>query len=81
MAPAAVDTIYKHFKDTGRKPKDYDIIATGDLGEIGKEITEKLLKNMDMILGGNYIDCGDIIFNKKNKKLKLEEVDVDAQQL
>ena len=43
MAPAAVDTIYKHFKDTGRKPEDYDYIATGDLGKVGKEITKKLL--------------------------------------
>ena len=33
MAPAAVDTIYNHFKDTGRTPKDYDVIATGDLGK------------------------------------------------
>ena len=43
MAPAAVDTIYNHFKDTGRTPKDYDVIATGDLGKIGKEITDKII--------------------------------------
>ena len=42
MAPAAVDTIYNHFKDTGRSAKDYDVIATGDLGKIGKSITEQL---------------------------------------
>ncbi|PRR83944.1 stage V sporulation protein AD [Clostridium vincentii] len=67
MAPAAVDTIYKHFKDTGRTPKDYDIIATGDLGAIGKEITEKLLLEYGYDISGNYIDCGDIIFNKEEQ--------------
>ncbi len=25
-----------HFKDTGRQPSYYDVIATGDLGYIGK---------------------------------------------
>ena len=31
MAPAAVDTIEAHFRDFGRNPDDYDLIATGDL--------------------------------------------------
>lgn len=67
MAPAAVDTIYKHFKDTGRTPRDYDMIATGDLGAVGKEITEKLLLEYGYDIRGNYIDCGDIIFNKEEQ--------------
>ena len=37
MAPAAVDTLYNHFKDTGRTPDYYDIIATGDLGKVRKK--------------------------------------------
>lgn len=41
MVPAAVSTIYQHFKDTGRTPKDYDIIATGDLGKVGRELTDR----------------------------------------
>lgn len=67
MAPAAVDTIYKHFKDTGRNPKDYDVIATGDLGKVGKEITEKLLLEYGYDIRGNYIDCGDEIFNNEEQ--------------
>lgn len=63
MAPAAVDTIYKHFKDTGRTPKDYDIIATGDLGKVGRSITDKLLLEYGYDMRDNHIDCGDIIFN------------------
>jgi len=68
MAPAAVDTIYRHFKDTGRSPKDYDIIATGDLGSVGKQITDKLLLEYGYDIRGNHIDCGDIIFNNEVQK-------------
>ena len=63
MAPAAVDTIYNHFKDTGRKPSDYDVIATGDLGKVGKEITEKLLLEYGYDIKDVYVDCGDMIFD------------------
>ena len=42
MAPAALDTIITHLKDTGRKPSYYDAIITGDLGHIGKEIVIEL---------------------------------------
>ncbi|MGL5149591.1 MAG: stage V sporulation protein AD [Clostridium sp.] len=65
MAPAAVDTIYNHFKDTGRKPEDYDIIATGDLGKVGKKITDKLLLEYGYDIRGNHIDCGEAIFNNE----------------
>ncbi|GIM28111.1 stage V sporulation protein AD [Clostridium polyendosporum] len=68
MAPAAVDTIYKHFKDTGRSPKDYDVIATGDLGLVGKKITEDLLWEYGYNVKNVYIDCGAIIFDHERQK-------------
>ena len=61
-------TFYNHFKDTGRKPNDYDIIATGDLGKVGKEITTKLLLDYGYDISNNYIDCGDIIFDDERQK-------------
>ncbi|WP_315117539.1 stage V sporulation protein AD [uncultured Clostridium sp.] len=67
MAPAAVSTLYSHFKDTGRSPKDYDVIATGDLGKIGKKITIELLKEYGYDLSSNYIDCGEEIFDNENQ--------------
>ncbi|AAK80260.1 stage V sporulation protein AD [Clostridium acetobutylicum] len=64
MAPAAVDTIKQHFKDTGRTPQDYDVIATGDLGRVGKKITEDLLKKeYGYDMSNIYMDCGEKIFN------------------
>ncbi|MCY6353900.1 stage V sporulation protein AD [Clostridium sp. ZS2-4] len=68
MAPAAVDTIKQHLKDTGRTPNDYDLIATGDLGSFGKKITEELLKEYGYDIANKYIDCGDEIFDHKRQK-------------
>lgn len=63
MAPAAVDTIKQHFKDTGRKPSDYDLIATGDLGKVGKKITQELLKDYGYDISSIYMDCGESIYD------------------
>ncbi len=68
MAPAAVDTIVNHFKDTGRKPSDYDIIATGDLGIIGRELADKLIQEFGYDIRKQHIDCGEIIFDKEKQK-------------
>ena len=46
MAPAAADTITKHFKDTGRQAKDYDLIVTGDLASVGLPIAKDLCNKM-----------------------------------
>lgn len=62
MAPSAVDTLLQHFKDTGTRPTDYDLIATGDLGKLGKNIVMELMAQSGYMLGGNYVDCGDMLF-------------------
>lgn len=67
MAPAAADTIVTHFKDTGRKPKDYDLIATGDLGSVGKVLLQDLVKKEGYDLSTNYTDCGVEIFDDKKQ--------------
>jgi stage V sporulation protein AD len=43
MAPAAADTLIRHFQDLGRQPTDYDLILSGDLGSVGLNITKELL--------------------------------------
>ena len=63
MAPAAVDTILKYFRETGADPSDFDIIATGDLGAEGKRITENLLLSEGLDIRGKYNDCGLIIYD------------------
>ena len=62
--PAALDTLITHFKDTGRKPSDYDAIFTGDLGHVGKEILIELSESKGYNIKSNYNDCGVLIFDK-----------------
>lgn len=63
MAPAAVDTIVTHFRDTGFQPSDYDLIVTGDLGKVGSDITRDLVGASGLDIARNYDDCGKMIFN------------------
>ena len=63
MAPAAIDTIYSYFQDTKDDPNSFDIIATGDLGKLGKEIVLDLLKDMKLDISKVYTDCGLEIFD------------------
>lgn len=67
MAPAALDTLLTHFRDTGRNPSYYDGIFTGDLGYIGKEILIDLLKQNGYNVKPNYNDCGVLIFDKEKQ--------------
>ncbi|SHE54022.1 stage V sporulation protein AD [Caldanaerobius fijiensis DSM 17918] len=63
MAPAAVDTIKTHFSDTGFGPDDYDLIITGDLAKIGKDLTLELLKKDGIDISNIYTDCGIEIYD------------------
>ncbi len=67
MAPAALDTLLTHFKDTGRNPSYYDAIFTGDLGYIGKEILIELAETKGYNIKSNYNDCGVLIFDKEKQ--------------
>lgn len=69
MAPAAIDTLARHFKDTGRTPKDYDLIVTGDLGLYGKEILKDyMLSSYNIDLGDVYNDCGVMLYDLDRQK-------------
>ena len=61
MAPAAADTVMRHFRDTDTLPEDYDAIITGDLGALGSRIFKDLLweKGFDV---ANHVDCGEMIY-------------------
>lgn len=67
MAPSAADTISAHLKETGRMPDYYDLIVTGDLGTVGKEIASELLEREGYKIGNNYNDCGCMIFDNEKQ--------------
>lgn len=63
MAPAAIDTIKMYFKDTNDDPDSFDLIVTGDLGSLGKQIAEDFLKEEGIDISKCYTDCGIEIFD------------------
>lgn len=69
MAPAAADTLYVHFQDTGFTPDDYDLIVTGDLGKLGSDIARDLMLEKGYTLGQNYTDCGVEIFDIEKQEV------------
>jgi len=64
MAPAAAATIIANLRDLNRKPTDYDMIFTGDLGKLGEELCRKLLSDAGYAVGANYTDCGRLMFSE-----------------
>lgn len=72
MAPAVIDTLVRHFEESGRSPKDYDLIVTGDLGLYGREIVKDyLLNHYNYDLSDNYNDCGVMLYDlEKQKEIK-----------
>lgn len=64
MAPAAADVLYNHLNDLQREINYYDLVLTGDLGEIGSEIfLEYLRVNYDITIK-KHMDAGEEIFAK-----------------
>ena len=63
MAPAAYQTIRAHFDDLSVGPEEYDLIVTGDLGQLGKELLLELARRDGLSLGGKVTDCGTMIFD------------------
>ena len=66
MAPAAYDTLKTHFEDTGRSPDYYDLIVTGDLGRLGREIVCDFFARDGAPLS-NYNDCGLLLFDGEDQ--------------
>lgn len=64
MAPAAADTIKAHFSDLNIGFDDIDLVATGDLGVIGRELLIELLEQSGIrVPEEKLIDCGASIFD------------------
>ncbi|MDL2206615.1 stage V sporulation protein AD [Eubacteriales bacterium OttesenSCG-928-N13] len=63
MAPAVADTLQAHLRDLDRTPEDYDLIVTGDLGYIGRNILHELLKQREIhVRDEQLVDCGASLF-------------------
>ena len=64
MTPAAYSTIRSHFADLHTGPEDFDLIVTGDLGQLGKELLLEMAQRDGISLGGKLADCGTLVFDQ-----------------
>ena len=62
-----METLKTHFQDTGRTPGYYDLIVTGDLGILGRELLLELMGREGYDLSVNHTDCGILIFDAKGQ--------------
>ncbi len=69
MAPAAFDTIKEHFKNTNTSFEDYDLIATGDLSQIGNEVLSAMFKFENKDTLDKLVDCGLILYDRSRQEV------------
>ena len=68
MAPAAADTLLALFSDSGTSPEDYDLIVTGDLGQIGHDLLMQLMREQRRpLLPERTTDCGLLIYDREKQ--------------
>ncbi|MFY9114161.1 MAG: stage V sporulation protein AD, partial [Dethiobacteria bacterium] len=62
MAPAAASAIDFHFTELQREPAYYDLILTGDLGQVGMQLMLELTDRRGYALKERYNDCGVMLY-------------------
>ena len=67
MAPAAARTIEGYLQATGTTVEDYDLILTGDLGEVGSSLLDELLTRDGITLGKRHTDAGLLIYDRRRQ--------------
>lgn len=69
MAPAAADTLYQHLLELKRSIDYYDLILTGDLGVVGKEIFIEYFEKVYNIKINKHLDAGCELYLKSQDTL------------
>lgn len=67
MAPSAAQTLTDYFHDTGDSPADYDVILTGDLGQVGSNLLQQILMKDSIDISAVHNDCGLMIYDRKKQ--------------
>ena len=69
MAPAAYDTLSAFFRETGMGPEDFDLILTGDLGELGHAVVRDFFRRDGVELGPRFQDCGLLLYDRERQDM------------
>ena len=66
MAPAVFDTLAAHLADTRQQAGDFDLIVTGDLGWIGRDLLLELFDAADIPMPADrLVDCGASLYARE----------------
>ena len=68
MVPACANTLYQHLYNSKQKLSDYDLILTGDLGNIGIQLLKDYYYNTFHEKIDNVIDSGNTLYLNDNNK-------------
>ncbi len=69
MAPAAVDTLVKYFRESGTGPESFDLIVTGDLGYEGHRIVTEMMLQLGYDMKNVYNDCGLMLYDRQKQDM------------
>lgn len=61
-APAAADTLLRHFETSQRRPEDYDLVLTGDLAAVGLPLAQEICRDQGLDLGSRWQDAGLMLY-------------------
>jgi len=64
MAQSAYETLRTFFRDSGTLPQEYDLMVTGDLAAVGRDIVLELFRRDGVELGERYQDCGLLLYDE-----------------
>ncbi|MEA4919761.1 MAG: stage V sporulation protein AD [Clostridiaceae bacterium] len=67
MAQSAYETLRGYFATTAEDPASYDLIVTGDLATVGRDIVLELAKDDGISFDGKYTDCGLMLFDRETQ--------------
>lgn len=67
MAPAAASTIVNHLNELNRSINYYDVVLTGDLGEVGSQILKEFLLKNNNIKMKNHLDAATLIYSDEQE--------------
>lgn len=67
MAPAAASTIVNHLNELNRSINYYDVVLTGDLGEVGSQILKEFLLKSNNIKMKNHLDAATLIYSDEQE--------------
>ncbi len=67
MSFAAAESIIEYFASSDMKPRDFDLIVTGDLGKVGTDILRAILDERLPSASSRHVDCGNLLYDKKRQ--------------